>query len=215
MPNISSVFGRNQSQKHKADLLSMDLFGKSVQSFNIGGQQTVYSGLGFFMTIILVCMMCLFLTTNLDKLINRLDANVSQANITDFFDVNTKVSIDPAKTASIPFEKTRFKVAFAAVHYVTRENKIDPEYTRWLVHIEKIEFNKTVRIPLKVHACTQEDFDEFYAPSSTVKEILDEVRNASYFYCIDPWEEQDLQGIEPNLFGMHEHQDNAMLSIIF
>ena len=75
--------------------------------------------------------MCMFLTVNLNKLVNRHDPNVSQSNIEEFLDVSTKVSLDPAKTASIPFEKPRLKFAFAAVHYLTRENNVDLEYTRW------------------------------------------------------------------------------------
>ena len=70
-------------------------------------------------------------------------------------------------------------------------------------------------MPLKIHACTEEDWDNFYEPSASVKDAFNEVLTKKVFHCLDPWEEQDLQGLEPNLSGMYEYQANQSLSVIF
>lgn len=67
------------------------------------------------------------------------------------------------------FNHTGLKIAFAVEDYVNRTGLDDPNYVIWDVRIKKSLNNIVTVEPLKIHKCTDEDFDSFYPPSSSFK----------------------------------------------
>ena len=148
------------------------------------------SNQGFVMTILFFTLIVGFFCSNVEKLVNRLDANITQLETPLFFDNTKKFSIDP-KNMSEGLEKSKFKIAWAVQHYTTREFKDDPDYLTWRVHLS-LHFKgntETKQIPLKWHRCTEEDFQDFYTPSVNFEERFLNYRESKKFFCIDPIEE--------------------------
>jgi hypothetical protein len=131
----------------------------------------------------------MFFTSNCEKLFTRGDPNVSQAFTENFFDYTTKISLDPTLNSSVEFDDDNFKFAFAAVNPQTYENKVKATYTKWIVTLEASIEGRRAVLPLNYHVCDQNDWDDFYKPGATLREVISLVYKLNIFYSLDPWEE--------------------------
>ena len=54
--------------------------------------------------------------------------------------------------------------------------------------------NGTGEIPIKIHRCTDEDYEAFYAPASDYEENFASLKEKKTLYCIDKGQKMELFG---------------------
>ena len=85
----------------------------------------------------------------------RKSPKLTETTFADFFDDKEVVN----------FNKTNFKLAFSVEQY--SDDKLprdDPDYVMWDVRFKIKKGNLTTLIPLRIHKCTDKDYDSFYTP---------------------------------------------------
>jgi hypothetical protein len=77
----------------KEKALNLDLFGTPLK-FNIGGRQNVPSGGGLALTILMFMIVIAFASSRLQILINKLNPNITQVTMLNYFDSKYTVDFD-------------------------------------------------------------------------------------------------------------------------
>ena len=66
----------------------------------------------------------------------------------------------------VNFNKTGFKIAFSVEQYSGDQlPRDDPNYVMWDVRLKQKIGEKITWIPLRIHKCTDSDYESFYTPS--------------------------------------------------
>ena len=73
-----------------------DIFGKSVPSFNLGGDSYIKSAYGGTMTVFIFLIMITYASVKLQQLISKHNPNISEYTQHDFYDQNDFISFDEA-----------------------------------------------------------------------------------------------------------------------
>jgi hypothetical protein len=78
------------------------------------------------------------------------------------------------------------KIAFSVEQYagllLARD---DPNYVMWDVRYKLKIGNIITIIPLKIHKCTDEDYDAFYTPSKNFVKSFESAKQRKNHYCFD------------------------------
>lgn len=132
--------------------LNLDLFGIPLK-FNIAGKQNVPSGGGLALTILMFMIVIAFASSKLQILINKLNPNITQVTMLNFFDSKYTVNLDDLD----------FKFAWGVESTYGDKPLQDTNYIRWVAEIaldgnDAIDASKQ----LAFHICTDKDYDDFY-----------------------------------------------------
>ena len=137
-----------------AFLIELDIFGASVPTFNIAGQNKVKTMVGSCGSIMIFALTLLFGLLKLQHLFMRKNPLISQ-NTTPLRILTTYDT-----------SQAEFKMAVAAENYDAGTGISDPRYVRWVVtHVQRRNdvFNNTI---YPMHKCHEEELSEFNVAES-------------------------------------------------
>ena len=107
------------------------------------------------------------------------------------------------------FNKNGFKIAFSVEQYLgDKLARDDPNYVRWDVHYKLANGTNITWIPLRIHKCTDLDYDSFYKPSKNFELNFAQAKKRKNHYCID--DDQDLE-----VYGLSENTDYNRLDMFY
>ena len=134
--------------------MKWDFFGEPVK-LNFAGNETIRTFLGTLVSLILFVLLSLYAMQMFGILYYRKNPDIVEAKIPDFFPNSQKFS----------FEELNFPLAFGILSFPDLIPKNDPDYVEWSVTLNVVSNEDYKYYDLKIHACTDEDYEEFMTPS--------------------------------------------------
>ena len=68
--------------------------------------------------------------------------------------------------------------------------------------------DKITFIPLKIHKCSDADYDAFFTPSKSFAKVFDQAKKRKNHYCLD-------EGQQLEVFGLSDNTDYQRLDILY
>ena len=135
-------------------LLTLDMFGAPLPSFNLKGKEKVRTYGGGCMSLSIIYVTFLYATLKLQHLLSKHNPSVNTFLVRDALSENEIWS----------GEDQDFQLALTIVNFATGEVKNDPKFVKWYGEfIDLSNGNKTLsEIPM--HECTEKDFAKFHEP---------------------------------------------------
>jgi len=116
-------------------LLTMDMFGAPLPTFNVRGEESVRTYTGGFVSIIIIYVAFLFASLKLQHLMSKHNPSVNIFKEEDAFDADDVWSGD----------EQDFFMAFAVADFVTGELKNDPRFVKYNAeYIHRVDGNNTL-----------------------------------------------------------------------
>lgn len=76
-------------------------------------------------------------------------------------------------------------IAFGVHSYLTSKPRNDPAYVEWQAYLQIKNSDGFKAIPLKLHICTDEDFEEFYDSSKASTDVINQFKFEKSMVCLD------------------------------
>ena len=144
---------------------------------NVNGQTEFSSWPGALMTIFLYLTLAAYAYQRFNKLIFRENPDIQTAVLENEFDKDYTVTLNDID----------FKIAFGVNDYKNGKPYDDPNYVKWVVHMNDYENQRYVnKNDVGFHKCTDEDYDSIYPPGPNDVDAINTIRTQNYsLYCIN------------------------------
>ena len=139
-------------KKNKGLLTHMkryDMFGRSVPSFNIKGDETLKTNLGAALTMILLAIVLLYSSVKFIELESR-----NNPNISSYYEAYL-----PTKEDAISLNNLNVRFAISFENYRTKDFKHDTRYVRWIFRIFGHAGGEKYEKILPHRNCTATDYE--------------------------------------------------------
>ena len=132
----------------------IDVFGEAVPGFNLKGNNKVNTITGGIFSIFLYTVMFMYGLVRLQQLRDRHNPLISESTEIQAFSSSDKLNLN----------EIGFHFAFSIENYLTREQKADPRFVKYIVQqVGKNDGKDFVKV-LPFHKCTEEDWKKFPPP---------------------------------------------------
>ena len=167
------------------------MFGRSLPTFNLKGDDMVKTYFGGLMTVCIVFVMIAYATIKFSHLIDKHNPNLAQYTEKNIYDLNDVINLNDIN----------FRFAFTVEGYLDREMKADPAYVKYLVRIFGIKDGIEYQEFIPYHRCTDDDWAQFYPPADSARDGWETIRDDPKrgFFCLDWSTNIELYGNERNL----------------
>ena len=180
-------------------LRRLDMFGKNIPSFNISGQERMYTAAGGLFSLMIFSVVFIFGAQKMVNLVSRRNPTVNTYVEPNFF---------MKENTFAPFKEKSFQMAFLVESYLTRQAVTDPRYVKYqATYLEYKNEVKVNSILIPTHPCTEADFEKFYPVDVNSETKLAALKRDKQLLCM---EAEDLP-IE--LYGTEAGGDYGVISI--
>lgn len=163
-------------------ILHLDRFAH-VPSLNFKGRTKISTVPGLIVTVLLTSILFWYSVKKFIDLVTRANPTVNELEIQRYFNDDDTLDLN----------EIGFKIAFGISDYHTSRNLVDPDYLQFKVSMKEKSNGIRTFEELKVHKCTDHDFDQFYKPDFG-QFLFDSLRNSSLMYCIDEGQDLTIRG---------------------
>ena len=129
MPRNSK--NKNEAKDRFGMLKNLDLFPRSLPSFNLQGKHSIRTLWGSLITVLIVLVTILFASIKLQQLLLHENPTVNSNKIKEYYLPEDKVSLTSQG------DNGKFNIAFAVENYFTRANLVDPRYVKLAAYLYK------------------------------------------------------------------------------
>jgi hypothetical protein len=175
---------RQRAKRNICDGLQLDYFSEKV-NMTISGESELGTTPGCICSWIWMVLTALYVSTLVDRLMNRLDPDEAVTVVFDYF--NHLDTVDLAGEG--------FKIAFGVMDLYTHESLEDPDFVTYEVNLDRFT-NLLIeeRIPIPFHKCTEEDFATFYGVRRSDKNMFKKLKDKGVLNCMDIDQELVIRG---------------------
>lgn len=171
MPLLTSKIGLPKM------LITMDMFGEPLPTFNIKGESDVRTHCGGCLSIIIIYIMILFATLKMQHLLLKHNPSVNIFTERDAFDETHVWYYN---------DQVDFMMAFAATQlWEARNVKNDTAFVKWFAHYYIQKEGEWTYEEIPMHKCSKEEMSQFYQPSKDSMVTVKKLKEANAFMCLD------------------------------
>ena len=172
----------------------IDVFGKPLPAFNLGGEDTVHTLTGGIFTFIIILILVTYGGLKFVHLIERHNPLVSEVTEKAFYDSSEKMNLN----------EEGFRFAFTMEGYLSNEVLNNPTHVKYLTRIIGRKGGEWYEKILSYHKCNETDWEEFAPPSKVHADSWINIRDDPKrgFYCLD-WDDE-----EPLVIYGNENNDD-------
>ena len=160
----------------------IDIFGKSVPTFNLKGENTVQTLTGGLFTFFMLCVFFTYGCLKFVHLMERHNPQLSQVTQEDVFNSDDLMNL----------KDMGFTFAFTVENFLDKEVKADPAYVKYIARFVKMDGGVVSEKILSYHKCNETDWKEFAPAAKGSKGLFEAMRDDPKrgFFCID-WPEDE------------------------
>ena len=159
----------------------MDYFGEPIPNFNIRGRKSMRTQIGGICTVLVAITIIMYTTIKFVHLLTKYNPNIN-----DYF-------VDKEIGTVANLNEQNVRIAFNVEdYYAPWHFKNDENYVKWIFRMYGKKDNEFFSRNLPYHACTEEEYDEFYPIEPIYEKLLDSIKKDDNrgFYCID-WDDEE------------------------